>query len=333
MIKIEVTKLYKAVVAGTGSFVPNKKLTNFDLEQMVETNDEWIVTRTGISERRITEAGETTSDLAFEAAKRAIADANLQAEDIDLIIVGTVTPDYPFPAVACQLQERLGCKEVGSFDVNATCVGFITALQIAEMYIKAGKHQHVLVVGADSLSKLTNYTDRSTCILFSDGAGAFVLSRTEENAEHKGVIYSSIHSNGEHVEALYVPHGGSKHPYSESYEKGIAMDGRKIFKLAVQAMSKTVKETLAETGYKQDDIDSIIPHQANQRIIEAVANQLDYPLEKVISNIKYFGNNSSATIPLAFDLAVKEGKIKRGDLIMHTAFGGGLVWGSLLMQY
>ncbi|WP_078555577.1 beta-ketoacyl-ACP synthase III [Bacillus alkalicellulosilyticus] len=326
--------MYNAIVSGTGSYVPEKRLTNADLEKMVETNDEWIVTRTGISERRVTEESESTSDLAYVAAKLAIEDAGLTAEDIDLIVVGTVTPDYQFPSVACQLQERLGCREVGSFDVNATCVGFVTALQVAEMYVKLGKHKHVLVVGADTLSKITDYTDRSTCILFGDGAGAFVLSRTDQFIENEGIIYSSIHSKGEHLEGLYVPNGGSRNPKNNTAEgPGIVMDGRKIFKLAVQSMSKTVTETLEASGYQKEQIDWIIPHQANQRIIEAVANQLNYPLEKVISTIKYYGNNSSATIPLAFDLSVKSGKIKRGDLVMQTAFGGGLVWGSLLMKY
>src|ERR1700730_9808334 len=309
----------RAVIRGIGSYVPEKRLTNADLEQMVETNDEWIVTRTGISERRIADPSQATSDLAYEAAKAAIADAGLQASDIDLIVVATVTPDYQFPSVASQLQHMLGCRTIGAYDVNATCVGFITALQIADQFIQTGRHQNVLVVGADSLSRITDYTDRSTCILFSDGAGACVVSRAESKSD-RGIIHSSIHTAGEHLKKLYIPSGGTK----------IVMEGNKVFKLAVQAMTQTVQETLETTGYSIEQIDWVIPHQANQRIIDAVAKNVGAPNEKMISTIQYLGNNSSATIPIAVDIAIKDGRIKRGDTLMLTAFVGGLLWGSVL---
>jgi 3-oxoacyl-[acyl-carrier-protein] synthase III len=325
--------MYKAIVSGVGSYVPERRLTNFDLEQMVETSNDWIVTRTGISERRIAAPEQATSDLAFEAAQHAIRHANLTAQDIDMIIVATVTPDHPFPPVACQLQARLGCRNVSAFDVEATCVGFLTAVQIAEQFVKIGRHRHVLVVGAETLSRITDYTDRGTCILFADGAGAFVVSQGSEEGS-AGIIYSTTHAAGEHLESLYIPAGGSRQPVPTEEAKGtMVMEGSKIFKLAVNAMSNTVRETMQTTGYTVDDIDWVIPHQANQRIIDGVAKQLSIPDEKMISTINSFGNNSSATIPLAIDIAIQDGRIKRGDTLMLAAFGGGLIWGSLLMQY
>lgn len=325
--------MYKAIVKGIGSYVPDKRLTNLELENMVDTSDEWVTARTGIAERRIASSSEATSDLAVEASKAAIKDAGIHANEIDLIIVATSTPDHIFPSVACQLQAKLGCEHISAFDVNAACAGFISALQIAEQFVKNGKVNHILVVGADTMSRITDYTDRSTCILFSDGAGAFVISKSED--EHsKGIIYTSTHSDGKYFNSLFVQGGGSLLPKGDNEDKSkIVMEGNKIFKLAVNAMSKTVKETLEATGYVRDDIDWVIPHQANHRIIDAVANQLDFPTEKMINTIKYFGNNSAASVPLAMDVAVKDGRIKRGDILVLTAFGGGLVWGSILMEY
>jgi 3-oxoacyl-[acyl-carrier-protein] synthase-3 len=326
--------MYHAVISGLGSYLPEHRLTNADLERLVETSDDWIVTRTGISERRIADPAEATSDLAYQAAQSALADAGLHAVDVDLLIVATSTPDHQLPPVACQLQARLGCRPITAFDVGATCIGFLSAMEIAHQFIRSGKSTHALVVGADTLSRVTDYTDRSTCILFGDGAGAFVVSRSTE-PDRRGIIHSRTHANGEHFHDLYVPCGGSRQPLPDERENRtkIVMDGRKIFKLAVTAMSKTVKETLTATGMGLEDIDWLVPHQANQRIIEAVAQQVGFPLEKTISVIRHTGNNSAATIPVAFDAAVKDGRIKRGDKVMLAAFGGGLVWGSLLLEY
>jgi 3-oxoacyl-[acyl-carrier-protein] synthase-3 len=328
--------MYRAIVKGIGSYVPDKRLNNLELEGMVDTSDEWIKARTGISERRIAQPSEATSDFALNASIAAIQDAGIDAHAIDLIIVATSTADHIFPSVACQLQVKLGCGSIGAFDVNAACSGFISALQIAEQFLKNGKVNHVLVVGADTMSRITDYTDRSTCILFSDGAGAFVVSKSEDE-ETKGIIYSSTHSDGEYLDSLYVQGGGSRISETETCDKAskpkIVMEGNKIFKLAVNKMAKTVKETLKATGYEKDEIDWVIPHQANHRIIDAVATQLQFPTDKMINTIKNFGNNSAASIPLAMDIAVKDGRVKRGDTLILTAFGGGLVWGSILLEY
>ena len=327
-----------AVIRGTGSYLPEKRLTNYDLEKMVETTDAWIMERTGISERPIAAAEQVTSDLAYLAAQQALASAEVKAADIDLIIVATVSGDYPFPSVACLLQHRLGCTKAGAFDVSATCVGFITAVQIAEQYIKAGTHKHILAIGAETLSRITDYTDRSTCIIFSDGAGAAVISAEAQQGDtddSRGIIGSDIGANGEHFSLLYVPGGGSRFPDTSIPENKakIVMGGNKIFKLAVQAMAGSVRTLLAKTGYSADQVKWVIPHQANQRIIDAVAHNLKIPEEKLILTIKMYGNNSSATIPVALDTAVKDGRIQRGDLVLMTAFGGGLVWGSVLVRY
>ncbi|NGQ95381.1 ketoacyl-ACP synthase III [Brevibacillus sp. SYP-B805] len=326
--------MYKACITGIGSYVPEHVLTNADLERMVETSDEWIVTRTGISERRIAAPWQATSDLAYHAAEAAIAHAGLTADQIDMIIVATSTPDHPFPPVACQLQHRLGCRHIPAYDLGATCVGFLSALETAAQFIATGKHKHILVVGADTLSRVTDYTDRTTCILFSDGAGAFLLSRQEEGRD-QGILHTATHADGAHFPHLYVPGGGSRHPQpvAPDTKAKIVMDGRKIFKLAVTSMAQTVRETIQAAGIDASDIDWLIPHQANQRIIDAVAEQLAFPPEKVISTVKHYGNNSAATIPLAVDQAVRDGRIRRGDTLLLVAFGGGLVWGSILLTY
>ncbi|MDI9260524.1 beta-ketoacyl-ACP synthase III [Alicyclobacillus sendaiensis] len=324
--------MYRAVIRGVGSYLPETRLTNVEIEQMVETSDEWIQTRTGIAERRIAGPDEATSDFAYFAAKAALDDAGLSPEDVDLIIVATETPDYLLPPVACQVQARLGCRNIGAFDLHATCAGFLSALQVAEQFVKSGVHEHVLIVGADTLSRFTDYTDRGTCILFADGAGAFVVSRGEEQSG-EGVIATTIHADGTYFHNLYIPGGGSRTPYGEGAKAKIVMDGRKIFKLAVNVMASTVEELLQKTGRQKDEIDWLIPHQANQRIIDAVAESLDFPPEKVVSTIQNIGNNSSATIPIAVDTAIRDGRIQRGDLLMLVAFGGGLVWGGAMVEY
>ncbi|MGB8957224.1 MAG: beta-ketoacyl-ACP synthase III [Tumebacillaceae bacterium] len=329
--------MWQALISGTGSYVPENVLSNKDLEQMMDTSDEWIIARTGISERRIASPDQATSDLAFEAAKIALADAGITAEELDMIIVCTCTPDYKFPSVACQLQHLLGCRAISAFDVQAVCSGFLTGLQVAESFIKSGRFRHVLVVGADTFSRITDYTDRSTGILFSDGAGAVVVSQGSELGdirESAGILHSALHAQGEHWEMLHVPGGGSRHPQPTAEHPGtIIMDGRRVFKLAVTAMSESVQQTLEATGYEAHELNWLIPHQANARIMQAIAEQFEFPIEKVINNIRDYGNNSAATIPLALDLAVKRGQVQRGDLLMMTAFGGGLVWGSLLLRF
>ncbi|WP_227935179.1 beta-ketoacyl-ACP synthase III [Alkalihalobacillus deserti] len=323
----------KAVISGVGSYVPSTVMTNQDLEKQMDTSHEWIVTRTGIHERRVIDETENTSDLAYKASLLALEDAGLEPKDIDMLIVATETPDHMFPPVATKLQTLLGCRTIGAYDVHSTCVGFISALQIAEQFTKIGKANHVLVVGADALSKIVDYTDRSTAILFADGAGAFVVSRVLDT-KCEGIIDSTIHSDGQYYEDLFVTGGLSREKDKSDYRvPKIKMNGNKIFKLAVNAMSSNVKDLIKKNNLLYDDIDWLIPHQANQRIIDAVARNVEFPSEKVISNIKYFGNNSAATIPLAFTKAREEGKIKRGDRIVLTAFGGGLIWGSLLFQY
>lgn len=319
----------KAVINGAGSYVPSMIMSNNDLEKLMDTSHEWIASRTGIHERRVIGPTENTSDLAYEASLLALEDAGLNPEDIDLIVVATETPDHMFPPVATKLQALLGCRTIGAYDVHSTCVGFISALQIADLYINTDKANHVLVVGADALSKIVDYTDRSTAILFADGAGAFVVSNIMDSSS-EGIIDSTIHSDGQYYEDLYVIGGSS---VNEDSKPKIKMNGNKIFKLAVNAMSRSVEGLLKKNKLQYEKIDWLIPHQANQRIIDAVARNLEFPSEKIISNIKYYGNNSAATIPLAFAIARKEGKIKRGDRIVLAAFGGGLIWGSLVFQY
>ncbi len=324
--------MYRSVISGIGSHLPENRLTNADLEQMVDTSDAWITSRTGISERRMASPGEATSDLAYQAAQRAIDDSGINPNDIGLIIVATETPDYIFPPVAVIVQHHLGLTDAGVMDIHATCAGFITALRTADQFIRAGTHQHVLVIGADTLTRFTDYTDRSTCILFADGAGAVVLSRGE--GDDVGIIETSIHANGEHVQSLLIPSGGSLDPLTpgKQQQTKMIMDGPKIFKLAVSVMSDTAREVLDKSGYSADQVDFLIPHQANQRIIDAVAKNMKFPHEKVISNIQYVGNNSSATIPIAIDANVKSGKIKKGDTLLLVAFGAGLIWGGALIR-
>lgn len=315
-------------VAGTGSYVPEDRLTNADLERLVETSDEWIQTRTGISERRIAGPQQATSDLAYEAAKAALTDANLHPSALGLIVVGTSTPDHPFPSVACKLQARLGARQIAAFDVNAACTGFLSALQVAEQFIRTGSAEHALVVGADTMSRIVDYTDRGTCILFGDGAGAFVLSKSDT----PGLLASRTYSDGSHYDKLYVEGGGSRSP-GEGHEPKIRMNGRVTFQLAVRGMSAATQDVLAASGLSLEEVDHLVPHQANQRILNAVAENLNFPLERVVSTIRDFGNNSAASVPLAFDLGVKRGLIKRGDTVALAAFGGGMAWGAAVLTY
>ncbi|MCK9267722.1 MAG: ketoacyl-ACP synthase III [Alkaliphilus sp.] len=321
-------------ITGTGSCLPEKKLTNFDLEKMVDTTDEWIRTRTGISERRIADNKTATSDLATEAAKIAIDDAGLLLEDIDLIIVATATPDMAFPSTACIVQKNIGAKNAVAFDIEAACSGFLYALAIGEQFIKTGVYRNVLIIGAETLSKITNWKDRRTCVLFGDGAGAAVLQQVEGGL---GILSSSLGSDGFRGDYLTQPAGGSRMPASIKTILNdlhyIHMDGREVFKFAVRAMSKSALEIIKDVGYNIEDVDYMIPHQANIRIIEAVAKKINLTMDKVYVNLNDYGNMSVASIPVALDEAVKKGSVKAGDIIILVAFGGGLTWGSSVIKW
>ncbi|ADI15728.1 3-oxoacyl-(acyl-carrier-protein) synthase III [Truepera radiovictrix DSM 17093] len=313
-------------VLGVGSYVPTKRLTNAELERLVDTSDAWITTRTGISERRVAESGQATSDLAHAAAAAALEDAGTLPESIDLIVVGTSTPDHAFPSVACKVQARLGCTRATAFDVNAACAGFLSALQVAEQFLRAGGATRALVIGADTMSRIVDYSDRTTCILFGDGAGAVVLAKGERPGLHATVT----HADGTHYEQLYV-HGGGSRLDTEGERPRIKMNGRAIFPLAVRAMISVTEEVLAKAGKTLDDVTWLVPHQANQRILKAVAEGLNVPETRVVSTIRDYGNNSAASVPLALDLAIRDGRIRRGDTVLLTAFGGGLAWGGALL--
>jgi 3-oxoacyl-[acyl-carrier-protein] synthase-3 len=325
--------MYKAVISGIGAFLPGNRLTNTDLEKLVSLTNDWIVSRTGIEERRVTDDSGVTSDLAYQAGLKAIIHAGIAPTDIDMILVATETPDHILPPVACQIQHKLGCRNVSVMDIHSTCVGFLSALQIAEQYLKVGTHKHILVIGADTLTKLTDYTDPYTSILFGDGAGAIVLSRGKDDAGQAGIVTTVLHSNGEDFEALFVPGGGSRQPATEEHKAKMVMDGNKIFKAAVKSMTSGAEEVLSISGYRKEEVDWFIPHQANERIIDAVARNLSFPEEKIVKTVRYYGNSCSATIPVSLHQAVNDGRIQRGDTILMTAFGAGLVWGATLIQY
>lgn len=329
--------MYRSRIAGMGSFLPPKKLTNHDLEKMVDTNNDWIMERTGIYSRSMAEDGQGTSDLALVAAKQAIKSSGIAKEDIEMLIFATVTPDHLMPSAACYLQAKLGLsKSVMAFDLNAACSGFIYSSTIADQFIRTGHYKNILVIGAEILHHKVDYTDRGTCILFGDGAGAAIITRAEEGDEN--IIFSGHnHADGNLAELLYVPSGGAVMPYTQETldERDIfvKMNGREIFKHAVRTMSTACKEALEANNTTIDDVDWIIPHQANIRIMEAVAKHGGYPMEKFIVDIENMGNTSAATIPVAFHHAITEGKIKRGDMILLTAFGAGLTSGSMLLRY
>jgi 3-oxoacyl-[acyl-carrier-protein] synthase-3 len=318
-------------IAGTGSYLPEKVLTNADLEKIVDTSDEWIVTRSGIRERHIAADSQTTSDLAYEASLKALEAAGLAADDIELIIVGTTTPDIVFPSTACLLQEKLGIGGCGAFDVNAACSGFIFALSVADQFIKAGTVKNVLVVGSETLTRLVDWTDRATCVLFGDGAGAVVLKADGE----AGIVSTHLHSDGRKKELLICPVGPSKGFDMNLPNAGVKihMAGSEVFKHAVKALDSVVDETLSANGLNKTDLDWLIPHQANLRIIEATAKRLEMSMEQVIVTVDRTGNTSSGSIPIALDEAVRSGKIERGQLILLEAFGGGFTWGSALIRY
>jgi len=319
-----------ARIIGTGHFLPDNVVTNADLEQRVETSDEWIRERTGIRERRVAAEGQTTGDLAEQACRRALEAAEVKPSDIDLLVLGTTTPDLVFPSTACLIQKRLGLRDCGAFDVNAACTGFIYALSIATQYIEAGNARNVLVVGAETLTRMVDWEDRSTCVLFGDGAGAAVLTADRE----PGVMSTHIHANGGYGDLLNVEVGVSRGFLAEP--RGgltIRMKGNEVFKVAVNTLGRIVDETLAHNNLDKHDLDWLIPHQANLRIIKATARKLDMPMDRVIVTVDRHGNTSAASVPMALDEAVRSGRIKRGELMLLEAFGGGFTWGSALIRY
>ncbi|HHT9117384.1 MAG TPA: beta-ketoacyl-ACP synthase III [Candidatus Hypogeohydataceae bacterium YC38] len=324
----------RAAITGTGAFLPAKRLTNYDLERMVDTSSEWIIKRTGIKERRIVEDGVATSDLAAIAATKALEDANVSPKDVDLIITSTITPDSLFPSTSCYVQKKIGAKKAGAFDVLAACAGFIYALSIGQNYINSGAMNTVLVIGAECLSKVTDYTDRTTCILFGDGAGATVLQRGNKRSH---ILSTFLGADGNHTDVLSLPAGGSKMPPSTKTLQErlhyIKFRGREVFKLAITNLTELITKTVTSSNLTIDDISLFILHQSNFRIIEATMERLKIPREKIFHNIEKYGNTSSASIPIALDEAKKEGRLKPGDLVLLAAFGGGLTWSSSIVRW
>ena len=317
-------------IIGTGGFLPEKILTNHDLEEMVDTSDDWIVERTGIRKRHIAADGETTCDLAEQAARRAMRSAGKEAHDIDLVIVATTTPDQIFPSTACLLQQRLGIHGCAAFDVQAVCTGFVYALGIADKFIRSGSARCALIVGAETLSRIVDWTDRDTCVLFGDGAGAVIVEASSE----PGIISSHLHADGQYGSLLQVPVGIST-GLTQLADSGafIEMRGNEVFKMAVTTLGRIVDETLNHNGMKKSDIDWLIPHQANIRIIKATARKLRMSMDRVVVTVDEHGNTSAASVPLALDEAVRGGRIKRGETLLMEAFGGGFTWGSVLLKY
>ncbi len=318
-------------IAGTGSYLPEKVLTNADLAEFVDTSDEWIATRTGIRQRHIAAEGETTGDLAFHAATRALEAAGVEASELDLIVLGTTTPDIIFPSTACLVQHRLGANGCPAFDVNAACSGFIYALSVADSFIRSGAARTALVIGAETLTRMLDWSDRSTCVLFGDGAGAVVLKADTET----GVLSTHLHADGGKKELLYNPVGVSSgfRPEEDNAGVKVLMTGNEVFKHAVKALDSVVEETLAANDLDRSQIDWLIPHQANLRIIEATAKRLAMPMERVVVTVDRHGNTSSGSVPLALDEAVRSGRVERGQLVLLEAFGGGFTWGSALLRY
>ena len=319
-------------IAGTGSYLPEKVLTNADLEKMVETSDEWIQERTGIRQRHIAAEGQTTVDLGERAARRALEAAGVEASEVDLIVFGTTSPDLVFPNCGALLQARLGLHGCPALGLEAACSGFIYALSVADKFVRLGEAKCALVVGAETLSRIVDWTDRSTAIIFGDGAGAVVLKPADE----PGILSTHLHADGSYVDLLHCPVGPSKgftYDAQGRLEMFIRMTGNEIFKVAVKSLGALVDETLAANGLDQSALDWLVPHQANIRIIQATAKKLGMPMEKVIVTVQDHGNTSAASVPLALDAGVRDGRIKRGDLILLEAFGGGLTWGSALIRY
>jgi 3-oxoacyl-[acyl-carrier-protein] synthase III len=324
----------RARIVGVGAYAPKRVLTNADLAKMVQTTDEWIVQRTGIRERHVADESEATSDLAVKAAQQALERANLVPEDVEFIVVGTTTPDMIFPSVGNIVQHRLGARRVGSVDMLAACAGSVYSLATGVQFVQTGKYRRVLCIGADTLSKITDFTDRGTCILLADAAGAVVLEATEDD---RGIIDVDLYSDGQYWELLYMPGGGSRHPATADtvaqrmhYAK---MKGNEVFKVAVRMFVECTERILSRNGFTADDVSLFIPHQANLRIIEAACKRVNLPMERVFVNVDRYGNTGAASVYVALDEALAGGRIKRGDVVLMAAFGGGFAWGAALMRW
>src|SRR5262250_3463691 len=321
-------------ITGVGAYAPKRILTNADREKMVETSDEWIVQRTGIRERRIADENEATSDLAIKAAQQALERANLVPEDIEFIAVGTTTPDMVFPSVGNIVQHRLGCRRAGSVDLMAACAGSVYSMVTGAQFVQTGKYKRVLCIGAETLSKITDFTDRGTCILLADAAGAAVLEATEED---RGIIDCDLYSDGQYWELLYMPGGGSRHPATREMVDArmhfARMKGNEVFKVAVRLFVDCAERILERNGFTPDDVSLFIPHQANLRIIEAAAQRVNLPMDRVFVNVDRYGNTGAASVYVALEEAVAAGRLKRGDLVLIVAFGGGFAWGAALMRW
>ena len=321
-------------IVGTGSYVPDKVLTNDDLSKIVDTSDEWITTRTGIKERRIAADGEQTSDMATKATLKALEQAKIKPEEIDLILVATATPDMLFPATACFVQKKIGATNAACLDISAACAGFLFGIEIGQQFITSGTHDTVLVIGAEKLTSITNWTDRNTCVLFGDGAGAAVL---QHRGRAHGVISTHIGSDGQYTDILFMPGGGSRCPITKDnadlHLATIHMLGKEVYKQAVTAMLSAAKKALEKAGLTTDDISCVIPHQANLRIIDAIADRLKIPREKMFVNLQNYGNTSAAAVAIALDEANRTGRIKHGDYVLMVVFGGGLTWASTIIEW
>jgi 3-oxoacyl-[acyl-carrier-protein] synthase-3 len=320
----------RGVIRGTGMSVPDKIVTNADFERMLDTSDEWITTRTGIKERRMCADGQNTADMAAEAARRTLDDAALDPGDVDILILSTATPDHLLPATACETQALLGCDKAAAFDINAACAGWLYGVSLADALVTSGMHENILVIGSEKMSAILDYTDRTTCVLFGDGAGAALITRGDGNG--RGILATHMRTNGRQARLLWRPAGGAAMPSTDETRSGrmefVKQEGREIFKHAVMAMEESCRQVLAIADMSISDVDLVIPHQANIRIIDAVAKRLDVTDERVFVNIDRYGNTSSASIPIALDEARRQGRVGEGSTILMTAFGGGLSWGA-----
>ncbi len=321
-------------IVGTGSYVPERVLTNAELEKLVETSDEWIVSRTGIKERRIAAEDEFTSDMAAHAARQAMQNAGVDASEIDMLIVATVSPDMMFPSTACWVQNKIGATRAACFDISAACSGFVYGLEIAQQFIATGTYETILVIGADKLSSLVDWTDRNTCVLFGDGAGAAVL---KHRPGANGILNTYLRSDGQHSDVLYMPGGGCRHPITaenaDQRLNTIKMNGKETYKQAVNAMHQAALTVLEQTGLDLEDIECVIPHQANVRIIQAIADRLKIPLDRFFVNLEKYGNTSAAAVAIALDEAHRSRRIKIGDHVLLVVFGGGLTWASAVIEW